>query len=130
MRRIAMTNEITKTGRMYVVWHQDPKVQTPAEGIERIIDSIQRTGAEYAWCTEVASEIVNNNAREEADRRWEDTHNSTFGIDRESAEYRQHTIGCFVEYGQRAVYEVRVRYVGKVDANGKFTAIKQKRRRK
>ena len=34
------------------------------------------------------------------------------------------------EFGQRAMYEVRIRYVGKVDVAGKFTPIKPKIKRK
>ena len=33
---------------------------------------------------------------------------------------------CIQEYGQRSVYEIRVRYVGNVDANGRFTEVEQK----
>ena len=117
-----MTNEIMKTGRMYVVWHKDPNVKSPQDGIEQVITSIGWTGAEYAWCKEVAAEIVGVEARVCAENEYF----AAQGVpDSASEEWKE-----YVKYfDSRAVYEVRVRYVGKVDAKGKFTEIKPKKKK-
>ena len=125
-----MANEIMKTGRMYLVWDRNPEVQTQAGGIEIVIESIGRTDAKYAWCTEVAAEIVERSATEYADELWEDAHpESITGIDRESvrksAEWQQH----IKEFGRRAIYEVRIQHIGYVDAKGRFKEVKMRQKK-
>ena len=125
-----MADEIMKTGRMYVVWNGNPEVQAQADGIEKVIESIERTSGDYGWCTEVAAEIVERSATEYADEAWEDAHpESITGIDRESvrksAEWQQH----IKEFGRRAIYEVRIQHVGYVDAKGRFKEVKMRQKK-
>ena len=123
-----MTNDIMKTGRMYVVWHKDPNVKSPQDGIDQIITSIGWTGAEYSrWkeiarCEEAVAKIVRDEARESAENEYF----AARGVpDSTSEEWKQYV----TEFGSRAVYEVRVRYVGKVNANGKFKRVGPKKKK-
>lgn len=128
-----MTNEIYKTGKMYVVWPRDPKVKSPEEGIDKMIESIERTSGTYGWCEEVICERARNDASEQADCKaeevpeydtqghWRGTKTIDDEINQAREEFRR-------KYGQRAVYEVHVRHVGNVDANGRFTEVKPQKK--
>lgn len=118
-----MANEIYKTGRMFVVWPTNPDVRSQQDGIEKMIESIERTGAECTWCPEIAAEDVGNRAMRYFNQR---ECNPLAAYRPDSEEYQR----AMQEFGQRAVYEVRVRYVGKVDAEGRFTEIEGKKRKK
>lgn len=126
-----MTNDIMKTGRMYAVWPRDPDVQSRQNGIDKVIESIERTEGQYGWCEEVISDRVIRFISEQASYRADDVPErdeqgrwrGTEIIDDERNKAREK---CIQEYRQRAVYEIRVRYVGKVDANGRFTEVEQK----
>ena len=126
-----MTNVIDKTGRMYVAWPRDPDVQSRQNGIDKVIESIERTEGQYGWGEEVISDrgirFISEQASYRADdvpERDEQGHwRGTEIIDDERNQAREK---CIQEYGQRSVYEIRVRYVGNVDANGRFTEVEQK----
>lgn len=122
-----------KTGRMYVVWPAEPDIKSAQNGIEKVIESIEGTRGQYGWCKEVISEIAGNRASEQAGYMAEEVTERD-----DQGHWRGHHIiddernglkGRYIqEFGQRAVYEVRVRYVGKVDAQGRFTEVKPKKK--
>lgn len=126
-----MTNEINKTGRMYVVWPQDPEIRSQQEGIDKMIESIERSSGTYGCCKGVISEGARNVASEQADYKAEevperDAQGHWRGTQIIDDERNQAKEKFRQEYGQRAVYEIRVRQVGTVDAEGKFTEIERK----
>jgi len=118
---------------MYVVWPKDSYVQSQQDGIDKVIECIERTNGEYGWCKKVISDRVRNSASEQADYEADDIpeHDNQGHwrghqiIDEERNRVRKKFVQ---EYGQRAVYEVRVRHVGNVDAAGRFTEVEKKKR--
>lgn len=123
-------NEINRTGKMYVVWHNHEEVQTQQEGIDKVIESIGFTGAEYGGSVGDIGRTVRQTAIEyfnDEDRGgfYPQEVNPISGAKPGSKEYRQ----AVQEFGERAVYEVRVRYVGTVNAEGKFTKIQERENR-
>lgn len=117
-----MANEIYKSGRMYIVWHKDADVSSRENGIEKVIESIGWTGAEYSDSREVAARIVKDWAITYFDERefnplnglkWDKTH--------------PERIAAVEEFGRRAIYKVRVKLVGHVDADGKFTEVEMRK---
>lgn len=111
-------NEIDRTGKMYVVWHRRPDVQSRQDGIDQVIGSIVGNGAEYGAGVDGTERIVRNAATDHFDSK-ERGFNPLTEAKQGSKEYRQ----AVREFGQRAVYEVQVRYVGSVNAEGKFTKL-------
>src|SRR3989338_764045 len=130
-----MTNDIMKTGKMYVVWSADSEVQSRQDGIDKVIEIVERTNGQYGWCEEVISDKVMRFVSQQANYRADDIpeHDDQGHwrghqiIDEERNRAREKYVQ---EYGQRAVYEIRVRYVGNVDATGRFTEVEKKRNRK
>jgi len=115
--------EKDKTGMMYVVWHRDSETRSLEDGVQRIKDWLIGTGAEYTSNVDNLSRIVRDTAIEHFD---DQEFNPLRGAKPRSEKYRQ----AVQEFGQRAVYEVCIRYVGQVDARGKLVETKPKRKRK
>jgi len=115
-------NKIDKTGRMYVVWHTRPEVRAQQDGVDKVIESISCTGAEYGSGIEDIARIVRGNAIEVNDDREV---NPITGSQPKSKEYQR----AVNEYGQRAVYEVCVKHVGYADAEGNLLMFGVRKRR-
>lgn len=116
-----MANNIYKSGRMYVVWHKDADISSRENGIDKLIESIGWTRAEYSDSREVATKIVQDEAITYFDVR---EFNPLHGHDDPNHPER---VAAVEEFGRRAIYEVRVKLVGYADAEGRFTEVEKRK---
>lgn len=116
-------DKINEMGRMYVVWHNKPEVESQQDGMNKVIESIGWTGAEYGNEITDIVRIVQESAQDQADNTAE-----AKGRNYENRDNIYHHE--IKNYGRRAVYEIRIRHIGYADAEGRFEKTLKKSRRK